>query len=203
VKLYYANASSSSRRVSLTIAHLGLDLEHVPIDLMKDRPRLTALNPNSKIPVLEDGDLRLWESHAIMLYLCDRTPEQQLAPTELRLRADVLRWLFWTSAHLSPAAGGIAFERLWKKLVTGGGPDPAQIAYHERFLHQFLTVLDDRLASRTWIVGEALTLADFSVAATLMYAEKVELPIAGYRHVAALRARVRDLPAWKRTEPTW
>ena len=115
----------------------------------------------------------------------------------------MLRWLFWTSAHLSPAAGGIAFERLWKRLVTGGGPDPAQIAYHERFLHQFLKVLDDHLANRTWIVGNALTLADYSVAATLMYAEKVELPLAGYRQVVALRERVRDLPAWKRTEPTW
>jgi glutathione S-transferase len=138
-----------------------------------------------------------------MLYLCDRTPAQALAPVEPRQRADMLRWLFWTSAHLSPAAGGIAFERLWKKLVSGAGPDPAQIAYHERFLHQFLKVLDDHLEGRTWTAGSALTLADFSIAATLMYSERVELPISEYRRVCALRDRVRDLPAWKQTEPAW
>jgi glutathione S-transferase len=203
VKLYHANASSSSRRVSLTVAHLGIELEHVPIDLMNDRPRVLALNPNGKIPVLEDGELTLWESHAIMLYLCERTPGQTLAPTEPRMRADLLRWLFWTSAHLSPAAGGIAFERMWKKLVTGGGPDLAQIAYHERFLHQFLQVLDDHLARRTWTVGDSITLADYSLAATLMYSERAELPVSKYTHVAALRERVRDLPAWKQTEPAW
>ena len=203
MKIYGATASSSSRRVLLTIAHLGLELEHVPIDLMKDRARLAPLNPNSKIPVLEDGDLLLWESHAIMTYLCDRTPGQTLYPSEARARADVLRWLFWTSAHLSPAVGGIAFERLWKRLITGQGPDAAQVAHHERFVHQFMKVLDDHLARRTWISGDRLTLADLSVAATLMYQERAELPIGTYQHVQALLARVHDLPAWKQTEPTW
>lgn len=203
MKLYGANLSSSSRRASLTAAQLGLALELVPIDLMKDRARLAPLNPNGKIPVLVDGELVLWESHAIMLYLCERAPGQTLAPAEPRARADLMRWLFWASAHLSPAAGGIAFERLWKKLVAGQGPDPAQIAHHERFLHQFLKVLDDHLAGRTWISGEALSLADLSVAATLMYSERAELPVGTYRNVQALRERVHALPAWKQTEPTW
>jgi glutathione S-transferase len=200
VKLYGSSASSSSRRVSLTAAHLGIELEHQPIDLMKDRARLAPLNPNSKIPVLVDGDLVLWESHAIMTYLCDRTPDQTLYPTEARARADVLRWLFWTSAHLAPAVGGITFERLWKQLVTGQGPDPAQVAYHERFLHQFMKVLDDHLVGRTWISGQRITLPDLSVAATLMYAQRAELPIGNYRNVQALIAGVHELPAWKRTD---
>jgi glutathione S-transferase len=203
VKLYGASGSSSSRRVSLTVAQLGLDIEHETIDLMKDRPRLAKLNPNSKIPVLVDGDFILWESHAIMQYLCERAPGQTLLPSEPRARAEVQRWLFWTSAHLAPAAGGIAFERMWKKLVTGQGPDETAIANHSRLVHQFAKVLDDQLAGRTWIAGDRLSLADLSVAATLMYAERAELPIEGYPNVQALRARVRELPAWKQTEPAW
>ena len=203
MKLYGASGSSSSRRATLTAAQLGLELDIVPIDLMKDRERLVPLNPNSKIPVLVDGDLVLWESHAIMTYLCDLTPGQTLYPVEARARADVLRWLFWTSAHLAPAAGGISFERLWKRLITGQGPDPAQLAYHERFLHQFMKVLDDHLAARQWISGDRLSLADLSVAATLMYQDRAELPVRTYRNVQAVLARVHELPAWKQTEPAW
>ncbi len=203
MRLYGANGSSSSRRVALTIAHLGVEVEHVTIDLMKERARLEKLNPNSKIPVLEDGDLVLWESHAIMMYLCERTPGQALYPAEPRARADVQRWLFWTSAHLSPATGGIGFERMWKKLITGQQPDPAMIAYHERFLHQFLKVLDAHLAQRAWISGDRLSLADLSIAATLMYAQRAELPVATYANVQALLARVHELQAWKQTEPAW
>jgi glutathione S-transferase len=199
VKLYGSNYSSSSRRATLVIAHLGLPVEIVPIDLMKDRPVIDPLNANSKIPVLVDGDFVLWESHAIMQYLCEQTADQTLLPKEPRARADVQRWLFWASAHLSPAAGGVAFERLWKKMITGASPDAAMLAYHERFVHQFAKVLDDHLAKRTWVSGERLSLADLSIAATLMYAERVELPLANYQNVQALRARVAELPAWKQT----
>ena len=200
MKLYGANGSSSSRRVSLSIAQLGIPVELERIDLMKDRAKLVPINPNSKIPVLVDDDFVLWESHAIMMYLCERTPGQTLYPSEPRARADVQRWLFWTSAHLSTAVGGVSFERLWKKLITGQSPDETAIANHTRFVHQFAKVLDDHLANRTWISGDALSLADLSVAATLMYAERTELPIGSYRNVQALRERVRELPAWKQTE---
>lgn len=199
MKLYGSNGSSSSRRATLVIAHLELPVTIVPIDLMKDRPVINPLNPNSKIPVLVDGDFVLWESHAIMQYLCDRTPDQTLLPKDPRGRADVTRWLVWTSAHLATACGGIAFERMWKKLITGAGPDATMVAYHERFVHQFAKVLDDHLAGKEWVSGGKLSLADLSVAATLMYAERAELPLANYANVQALRARVAELPAWKQT----
>ena len=201
MKLYYANGSSSSRRASLVVAHLGIELEHVSIDLMKDRAKLAPLNPNGKIPVLEDGDFVLWESHAIMQYLCELVPEQTLYPAERRARADVHRWLYWTSAHLAPAVGGLSFERLWKKMVTGRDPDPAMLAHHEAALHPVVRVLDRHLAGRTWTSGEALTLADLSIAATLMYEQRASLPLAEYRGVRALVERVHALPAWRATEP--
>ncbi len=203
MKLHYANGSSSSRRVSLVVAHLAIELEHHVVDLMKDRAALTKLNPNGKIPVLEDGDFVLWESHAIMQYLCERTPGQTLYPSELRARTDVQRWLYWSSAHLSPPLGGIGFEKMWKKLLTGGDPDPAQVARHLVFFEQFMNVLDGHLAGRTWVSGPGLTLADLSIAATLMYERRIELPIAPYRNVRTLLDRVHDLPAWRATEPAW
>src|SRR5678815_5249851 len=95
MKLHYGTLSSSSRRVTIVASILGIPLELHPVDL-RDKAARAALerkNPNSKIPVLEDGDFVLWESNAIMQYLCEKTPGQTLLPSEVRARADVQRWL--------------------------------------------------------------------------------------------------------------
>ena len=203
MKLHHSPLSSSSRRVTLTARILGIELEHNLLDLRDQKAcgALIARNPNSKIPVLEDGDFVLWESHAIMSYLCARTPGQTLAPTETRARADLDRWLFWSSAHLSVAVGGLGWENIWKKMVTGEGPDAEQVKRHEILFHQFATVLDNHLATRTWISGPTLSLADLSIAATLMYGRAAKLPLASYAHILAYQQRVAALDAWQRTEP--
>ncbi len=96
MKLYTSQMSSSARRVNLTVAHLGIQLEQMLVDLRKqeDRAALGAVNPNHKIPALADPTtgLALWESHAIMQYLCDRDPARRasLSPTDVVVRADSL-----------------------------------------------------------------------------------------------------------------
>lgn len=204
MKIYHHPMSSSARRAIATATHLGITFESRLTDLMSpaDRAELVALNPNSKIPVLVEGDLVLWESHAIMRYLCARMPDQTLYPAELRARTEVDRWLDWSLAHLGPAVGPISFEKMWKKLVTGLDPDPAVIERHSKLVHQFAQVLDRHLAARTWLVGRTPTLADFSVAAVLMYRTKTELPLDAYQHLLAYLGRVSALPAWQATEPT-
>lgn len=205
MKLYFHPFSSSSRRVRLVAESLGITLEHQLVDLARGEQRggeFARLNPNRKVPVLTEGDLVLWESHAIIEYLCAKTPGQTLYPSELIARADVTRWLFWTSAHLNPAINPITFERMWKKFAGAGEPDLALIARHEQMFHQVIAVLDQHLAARTWISGEALTVADLSLAATLMYRVPAQLPIDAYQNVLALVGRVEALDAWKATEPS-
>ena len=205
MKLYHHPFSSSTRRVTVTANALGLaeQIEHVPVDLANqaDRDALVAVNPNKKIPVLVDGDLVLWESHAIMQYLCSQQQEQTLYPVAPRLRADVDRWLHWISSHLAPAVGPLSFEKLWKKFVTGGEPDPVIVARYEGMFRITTGVLDAHLATRRWLANDQLSLADLSLAATLMYSARTELPLADFPHVQALLARVHDLPAWRATEP--
>ena len=207
MKLYTHPMSSSARRVTLVAAHLGIELDTRTIDLRNrtDRAALVAVNPNGKIPVLVTDELTLWEGHAIAQLLCDRAGAKGAAlyPAELIARADVNRWLFWVSAHLAPAVGPISFEKLWKKLVEGpdAQPDPALLARYERFLHQAMGVLDKHLAERAWVVGKTLTVADYSIAATLMYRAQTQLPLDAYQNVLALLGRVEDTAAWKATEP--
>jgi glutathione S-transferase len=203
MKLHYGSLSSSSRRVRITAKRLGLNLEEVSVDLRDPahRAELTRLNPNSKVPVLVDGNFVLWESIAIMQYFCDRTPSQRLYPTDARDRAEVNRWLSWAQAHWAPPIGNLGWENVWKKFVTGEGPDADQVKRHETVLAQFAVVLDQHLAGCTWLAGGTLSLADIAVAPPLMMTKLARLPMRPYQHVHAWFSRMQELPEWKATEP--
>jgi glutathione S-transferase len=202
MRLYYHPLSSNSRRVALTAIHLNVDIELVVVDLLKGehkRPEYLRRNPNGRVPLLDDDGFLLWESHAIMQYLADGTPGQDLYPLDVKARADVNRWLFWSAYHFTPAVGFISRERVSKKMVGGaGGPDPIEIARGEALLTAAAQVLDDHLACNQWIAQDRLTLADFAIASPLMHTAAAELPVTGYTNVQAWFARVQALDAWKK-----
>ena len=205
MRLYYHPLSSNSRRVVLTAIHLNVDIELVVVDLLKGEhktPGYLRRNPNGRVPLLDDDGFTLWESHAIMQYLADGTPGQDLYPLDVKARADVNRWLFWSAYHFTPAVGFISRERVSKKMVGGaGGPDPIEIARGEALLTAAAQVLDDHLARNAWIAQDKLTLADFAIASPLMHAAAAELPVTGYANLQAWFARVQALEAWKKSKP--
>jgi glutathione S-transferase len=202
MRIYHHPISSNARRVAMAVAHLNAEVEFVEVNLMsaEDRRRLGELNPNSKIPVLEDDGFLLWESCAIMQYLADKTPGQTVYPQDVRVRADINRWMFWACQHFSPAIGVLTWERLWKGYVTGQGPDAREEERGESDLADYATVLDKHLAGRQWVVGDSLTLADLALAAPIMYIDKAALPLQGYANLMAWYGRMQQLPAWRQTE---
>lgn len=203
MRLYHHPVSSSARRAVLAAIHLGAPVELVTLNLLDadDRKRLLAINPNNKVPVLVDGDFILWESCAIMQYLAERTPGQTVYPTEARARADVNRWLFWSSQHFSPALGILGYENFVKAMIGAGAPDPVEVRRGETLVAQVAGILDAHLAGREWISGPALTLADLAIGATLMHNEVAKIPVAHYAHLQAWFGRVQALEAWRRTAP--
>lgn len=205
MQLYYNPYSSNTRRVLLAASHLGIEFDLVKIDLASrdDRRRLEEVNPNSKLPVLVDGDFVLWESCSIMQYLAEGTPGQTVWPQERRARADVSRWMFWACQHFAPAIGVLTWEHLWKKFVTGQDADPKEVARGEADLAEAARVLDQHLATRRWLVGDGVSLADFAVVGPLMYKERARLPLDGYPHLLAWFGRIQALPAWQRSDHGW
>ena len=205
MQLYYNHYSSNTRRVLLAADHLGIEFDLVQINLASqdDRRRLGEVNLNAKLPVLIDGDFVLWESCAIMQYLADGTPGQTVWPQERRARADVSRWMFWACQHFAPAIGVLTWEHIWKKFVTGQDADPKEVARGAADLAEAARVLDKHLATRQWLVGDAVSLADYAVVAPLMYKEKAHLPLDDYPHLLAWFERIRALPAWQRTDHDW
>lgn len=205
MRLYFHPVSSNARRVTMAALHMGAKLDLVEVNLLspEDRRRLEELNPNSKVPVLQDGDFILSESCAIMQYLADRTAGQNLYPENIMVRADINRWMFWACQHFSPALGILTFERIWKGLRGLGGPDPLEIARGEKQIQQFASVLDKHLENREWMAGPSITLADYAVAAPLMYIEQGQLPVTQYPHLMRWFERIQQLDTWKQTIPVW
>ncbi|WP_255654296.1 glutathione S-transferase family protein [Corallococcus sp. EGB] len=204
MKLYFHPLSGNSRRVLLVAAHLDIPLERIVVDLTTGKQREASylgINPNGRVPVLDDGGFRLWESRAIMVYLAEKTPGQTLLPTDAQGRADVNRWLFWCSSHMAPANTVLVQENFVKQRTGRGPPDPAEVARGEALFAQTAPVLDSHLAGRTWVTQERLTLADLSIAASFALAGPARLPLEGYANLRAWLGRVQELEAWQRTAP--
>lgn len=189
----------------MTAIVLDTTIELVFLDLAKgdqQKPDFLKLNPGGKVPVLVDDDFVLTESLAIMQYLADKKPGNNVYPSELRARATVNRWMFWAAAHWGPSIAGLNFEHYLKRLFGQGEPDPAQVKRQEQFFRGFAKLLDQHLTGRAWVAGDGLTLADLAIAAPLMYADSAKLPLEGFEALTRWFAEVQALDAWKKTAPT-
>ncbi len=204
MKLYLNPLSPNVRRVRLTAAVLGLQLEEKKLDFAKGEhknPEYLALNPNGAVPTLVDGDFVLTESRAIMQYLASKKPESGLLPRDEQQRADVTRWQFWDSSHFSPQLGTLTFEKLLKAMMGMGEPDQRKIDEALAGFRRFGAVLNKRLEGKQYIVGNALTIADLTIASSLMYAKQTDAPLSEFPNVQSLFNRISDMEAWKKTNP--
>ena len=204
MKLYYHPNSPNCTDVLATANHLGIALDLHLVDLLKGAqkdPAFLSINPNGKVPTLMDGDFVLSESNAIMQYLASRMPNNSLWPADDRTRADICRWQFWQASQWSKATGTLVWENMIKKFLGQGGPDPAKVKEGEELFHASAAVLDGHLKEHQYLVGGGLTLADFSVAAALIYARPGRLPLEKYENIRAWYGRLEKLEAWKKALP--
>jgi glutathione S-transferase len=139
----------------------------------------------------------LWESNAILFYLAAMHPEKGLWPSDVKGQANVLRWFAWENAHWdAESVGMVSFEKGSKVVMKLGPADPAFIARGEQNFARFAAVLDGYLKSKTWLVGERLTLADFSVGGVLPSAKAMDLSIAKYPEICRWYDKLSALPGW-------
>ena len=175
MKLYGFPPSPNTWKVRALAAHLGVPLELEFVDLSKGAqyaPAYLALNPTGRTPTLVDGDFKLWESNAILQYIAGKSANA-LWPNNARTRADIARWQFWQLAHWgAEACQPLMFQRLVKKILNLGPPDEAAIAKGIESFNKEAKMLDAHLAKQPYLVGKDVTIADFAVAAPLLYASR-------------------------------
>ncbi len=195
--LHYTSISPNSRRVLTGAYQMGyeLDLRHSN----PDSPELHKLNPNGLVPVLEDGSFVLWESNAILLYLAEKLSETPLYPKDAKTRAEIARWQFWTHAHFDPVCGPFLWENEFKKQFIGQDPDPKAVEKAKEAFHPVARILDQALSGRDYLVGNRITLADFSVSAFLMYQETSKIPLGEHPNAMGWLKRVHESDGWKRS----
>jgi glutathione S-transferase len=207
MKFYSFPPSPNVRKVNAVIAHLAIrDIEHRIVNLAKGEHRLPAflaINPMGKLPALsDDSGLLLWESNAICQFLCERAGDTPLYPRDPRVRADIARWLFWESSSWAPVAEILTHENVRKPMLGVGEPDAARVRQGEERFVPLAALLDSQLATRKFLVGNTVTLADFVVGGAVTYLERGRFPIADFPHLRAWWRRLNAIPAWKSTVPS-
>ena len=159
IKFFY-NLALNPMKVALFLEEVGLPYEPVPVDTRKGEqhlPAYTAINPNAKCPALVDGDATLFESNAILLYLAEKTG-QFLPPNTPAARGDMLSWLMFIASGIGPYSGQCVHFRHF-------APEPKAYALNrydfEAWRHWRL--IDERLATRSFMLGDAYTLVDIAL----------------------------------------
>jgi glutathione S-transferase len=201
MKLYYAE-TLNPRKACAVAKYLNAPVDFVRVDMRSGEhksPGYLAINPNGKVPALTDGEARLWESHAIMAYLA-RAMGSELWPADER-QIEITRWLSWSSEHFTRHAGALYFQNIIKPSFLGAAPDPKAVEEATGYFRQFAGVLNDHLRGRKHLLGDALTIADFSVAVTLPYADKAKIPVGEFAEIERWHARLNELPAWREPFP--
>lgn len=201
MKLHYAEVLNP-RKVCAFAKHVGVDIDYVRVDLAKGahlRPDFRALNPNAKVPVLEDGDMVLWEADAILCHLA-MCAGSDLWPSDGR-QVDVIRWLSWNQVHFQPLGGVFYFENVIKPMFGVGAPDQEKVAASVTPFRRFARVLDEHLTSRRWLVGDAPTISDFSLGTIFAYADKAQLPVGDCPAILRWHDRLNAFEAWRNPFP--
>ncbi len=191
-------ASGNCYKIRLTAALLGLPIERRCYDILKGETRtpafLAEVNANGRIPVLQVGGRFLPESNAACFYLAEGSP---LVPADRFERADMLRWMFWEQYNHEP---NVATMRFWLAFVGADNLTELQRAQLPGKLaagEAALRLMDEHLAGRDWLVGDALSLADIALYAYTHVAEEGGgFRLADYPNVEAWLARVAAAPGY-------
>ena len=179
-KLFGISGSRALRAI-WGIEETGIDYEHVPVSFGADSKAADylAVNPNGRIPALIDGDLQLFESMAINLYLARRYGGA-LYPGNAHDEARTWQWSVWAISEIEPLQMQIVVQKLFTpeekrnpKVVEGAG----------KGLQRPLKVLDSALAGRNWLVGDQFSVADLNVAAVMMLLKRIDFRYAEHANV--------------------
>jgi glutathione S-transferase len=188
----YGSPMSRAARVMWCAQELNVPYEFVEVawDKQKD-PSFLAINPNGKFPGFSDGDLNLFESLAINLYVAKKYGTGELYPANAEDEARVVQWTLWAATEVEP----LLFPSLMVKFGLGSDPVTAKAAAERA--KPVLKVLDDHLKNHEWLVGKKFSVADLNVACVVGMARYGDVDISYVPNVSAWLTRATSRPAAK------
>jgi glutathione S-transferase len=195
IKLYGVPGSRAMRSLWM-LEELGVPYENIKTQFGTDsrQPEYLKINPNGKVPALQDGDVTLWESLAINLYLA-RKYDKGLWPKSIIGEGHTFKWSIWAMTEAEEPVVTALLHRLFFPPEQRDAQKADDAA--ERFQVP-LKVLDGELAGKTYLLGSDFTVADLNVASVLCWAPMGGIDLSQAAAVAAWLTRCTSRPAYTR-----
>ena len=194
----YGIAASRTFRPRWALEELGQAYRHVPTNYATGdthTAEFLKLNPNGHIPVLVDGETVLWESMAINLYLARAYGSGTLWPSSLADEGRVYQWSFWVMTEVEAPLLTMLMHR---RILPADQRDAAAAASSETKLSGPFAVLDGALRGRSYLLGEAFSIADLNVASVLSWALLSNIDLGRWPRLADWLTRCTSRPACKK-----
>lgn len=200
LKFYY-NAAPNPMKIALLLEELGLPYEAIPVDTRKGQqfdPAFKQVNPNSKVPAIVDGEVTVFDSNAILLFLADR--EKKFVPLQANSaeRGQMLSWLMFIASGIGPFSGQSVHFR-------HAAPEPKEYALNrydfEAYRHW--GVINEHLSNHHYMLGEHYSIVDMAFwgwARMVPYVLGLENPWTVYPHIKRLLDEINARPAAQRAE---
>jgi glutathione S-transferase len=198
LRIWGRRSSANVQKVLWLAAELDLPHEHVPAggDFGGlDTPAFRAMNPHGKVPVIQDGEVVVWESHAILRYLAAVHGGDRFWLADPAARAPVDGWMDWAQTALQPAFLGGVFWGWYR--TPQAQRDEAAVARALEQTARCLTLVDAQLTDQLFIVGETLSLADIAIGAHLYRYFELEIDRPALPRLKALYDRLQARPAYR------
>jgi GST-like protein len=159
LKFFYSGAPNPTK-VALFLEESGLPYEPIPVDARKGdqhKPEFLAVNPNAKVPAIVDGDVTVFDSNAILLYLAEKTGKF-LPPKGDKLRGELLSWLMFVASGIGPYSGQLVHFRTY-------APEKNEYAINRYAFEaqRHFGIIDARLAKQKYMVGDTYTIVDMDL----------------------------------------
>jgi glutathione S-transferase len=193
----YGVPRSRTARVLWMLEELELPYDNVKTHFATGEtrtPEFLGMNPNGHVPVLRDGDVVLWESLAINLYLA-RKYGGGLWPGAVADEGRVYQWTLWAMTELEEPLIAVLLHRV---VFPEAQRDPAKAADGEKRVRKPIGVLDGALGGRPYLLGDEFTVADLNVASVLSWAPLAGLDLSHVPQASAWLARCTARPAFGR-----
>ena len=158
---FYWNGAPNPMKVALLLEELALPYEAIPIDTRKGdqfKPEYLAINPNAKAPSLQDGDIDVFDSNAILLYLADKTGRFAPPIAEAKARASMLSWLMFVASGIGPFSGQSVHFRHSAPL-----PKDYALNRYDYEANRHWKIVDERLAKHPFMLGSDYSIVDMAV----------------------------------------
>ncbi len=193
----YGVSGSRAIRSLWAIEEVGLEYTHVATHFFKDSKTddYLSVNPNGRIPALVDGDVTLFESMAINLYLTKKYAPA-LYPVSEGEQAKAIQWSVWAISEIEPQQMQIVIQKIFNR----DNIDQSTIDSATGNLQRPLAVLNEHLADREYLLGDSFTVADLNVSGVMLLMQMIEFDLSAYPNINNWTERCYSRDALKRAQ---